>query len=630
MLDDIAFGSERKSTPCREEVLNVTNHPSPWWRCLTLTDSSKQPLRGWWNPPFGEVPIGAVAGVFAVGAAALALAVPAASAQAPPQRLTRAAATKLVLDHPRIAAWLDRYQGRKLLTVASYRKQRGVWDVKVFAGVAGEVALGTVDDRSGRVLEAWSGPQVAWPIARGPLGGKQLNRVGVWLAFCAVFLAGLANFRKPLTVRNLDLFVLLSFSASLWYFNHGHVFASASLAYPPLAYLLARCAWTAWRGGSGLARPLWPVWLLVAATCFLVSFRTGLTLHSSSVIDVGYAGVIGADRIEHGRVPYGNFPIEGNLPACGRPDANGRIHERIQPDGRCETANPFGDTYGPVTYEAYLPGLWLFGWTGRWDRLPAVRYTTVAFDLLAVLGLAAVGLRFGGPVLAAMLAFAWAAYPFTQYAANANTNDTLMPALLVWGFFVLTSDLARGALSALAGWAKFAALIVAPLWASYPTLRRPRHALLFAFGFLLATVACGWIVLLDGNPAHALHVFYERTISIQVHRRSPFSIWDWGQYHAAGLPDLHVLQKVLQALLVIGAFAVALFPRQKSPLQLAALTAVLLIGFEIVLTHWSLLYITWFFPFAALALLSGSSLSTKREPGDAPAASAKPLPRDPA
>jgi CHASE2 domain-containing sensor protein len=104
-------------------------------------------------------------------------------------------------------------------------------------------------------------------------------------------------------------------------------------------------------------------------------------------------------------------------------------------------------------------------------------------------------------------------------------------------------------------------------------------------------------------------VFYERTISIQVHRRSPFSIWDWGQYHA-GLPDLHLLQKVLQALLVVGALGAALLPREKSPLQLAALTAALLIGFQIVLTHWSLLYITWFFPFAALALLSGSSLST--------------------
>jgi hypothetical protein len=571
-----------------------------------VTGSCKQRWCLQANPPFGQVLAG-FAGLFVVVVASLAFVAPPASAQAPQPRLTRAAATRLVLRHPTVADWLRRYSRTTLVTVASYKAARRVWEVKVSSGRAGVIALGSVDDRTGRVLEAWSGPQVAWPIARGPLGGKRLNEVGVWLAFCAVFLVGLANLRKPLTWRNLDLLVLLSFSASLWYFNHGHVFASASLAYPPLAYLLVRCVWTAWRGGGVGGRAVWPVWLLVAATCFLLSFRAGLTLNSSSVIDVGYAGVIGADRIEHGRALYGNFPIEGNLPPCGRPDANGQIHDRIQPDGRCETANPLGDTYGPVTYEAYLPGLWLFGWSGRWDRLPAVRYTTVFFDLIAVLGLAAVGLRFGGPPLAAMLSFAWAAYPFTQYAANANTNDTLMPALLVWAFFVLTSDLGRGALSALAGWAKFAALIVAPLWAAYPTIRRPRHAALFAAGFLLATVVCGWIVLLDGDPGHALHVFYDRTISIQLHRRSPFSIWDWGQYHA-GLPDLHVLQKVLQALLVVGALAVTLIPRQKSPLQLAALTAVLLIGFEIVLTHWSLLYITWFYPFVALALLAGRSL----------------------
>src|SRR5262249_19662242 len=83
---------------------------------------------------------------------------------------------------------------------------------------------------------------------------------------------------------------------------------------------------------------------------------------------------------------------------------------------------------------------------------------------------------------------------------------------------------------------------------------------------------------------------------------------------------LHVLQKVLQALLVVGAIAVVFVPRQKSPLQLAALTAALLIGFQIVLTHWSLLYITWFFPFAVLALLSGRCLSSDRGPRDRAAA----------
>jgi hypothetical protein len=56
--------------------------------------------------------------------------------------------------------------------------------------------------------------------------------------------------------------------------------------------------------------------------------------------------------------------------------------------------------------------------------------------------------------------------------------------------------------------------------------------------------------------------------------------------------------------LLAGALAVGFFPRRKSPLQLAALTAALLIGFEIVLTHWFYLYIPWFLPFVAIAVLA--------------------------
>ena len=37
---------------------------------------------------------------------------------------------------------------------------------------------------------------------------------------------------------------------------------------------------------------------------------------------------------------------------------------------------------------------------------------------------------------------------------------------------------------------------------------------------------------------------------------------------------------------------------------MAALTGVLLIGFELVLTHWFYLYLPWFFPFVALALIA--------------------------
>jgi hypothetical protein len=57
-------------------------------------------------------------------------------------------------------------------------------------------------------------------------------------------------------------------------------------------------------------------------------------------------------------------------------------------------------------------------------------------------------------------------------------------------------------------------------------------------------------------------------------------------------------------LLVLGALAAALFPRRKSPLQLAALTAALLAGFQMILTYWLYTYIPWFYGFAAIALLA--------------------------
>jgi hypothetical protein len=514
--------------------------------------------------------------------------------------------TRIFLQNDKVADWLGRYPRKGRTTETTYKN--GTWTVSIWWGKAGEIATGRVDDHSGAVAEAWTGPQVAWKMARGSpgaFGGKEINSAAVWLGFCALFLLGLADWRRPLSMRNLDLLALLSFSVSLWYFDRGDVLTSVPLVYPPLAYLLCRMVWSGWRGRLGTAAvPVWPVWLLAAATVFVAGFRVGLNLDSSNVIDVGYSGVIGADRIAHGESPYGHFPVEDSRKPCGPADAEGEIRERIQANGRCESANPQGDTYGPVAYEAYLPGYLFLGWSGKWDDLPAAHFASIGFDLLCLLGLALVGMRFGGTRLAATLAFAWVAYPFTQYVSSSNTNDALPPLFLIWGFWLVTSPLARGAATALSGWTKFGSLIVAPLWASYPeAFRRPRGKATFVAGFVAATVAAFSILFLDPHPIGAVQEFWQRTISWQVRRDSPFSIWDWRQYHA-GLPDLHLVQRALEVLLVVGAVAAYFLPRRKSPLQLAALTAALLLGFELVLTHWFYLYLPWFFPFAAFAVLA--------------------------
>jgi hypothetical protein len=521
--------------------------------------------------------------------------------------LTGDQATETFLHFAKIRDWLRHYRRGARTTQATYDKQFGDWTIKVWDRRAGEVATGRVVDGSGEVIEAWTGPQVAWKMARGgsgAFGGKAINSTPLWLAFCVIFLLGLADLRRLVSLRNLDLLVLLSFSVSLWYFNHGHVFTSASLVYPPLLYLLARAVWTTWRDrvGGRTSPPLWPVWVLAAATVFVAGFRVGLNVRDSNVIDVGYAGVIGAERIAHGQSPYGHFPTEDHLKACGAADREGEIRDRIQANGRCESANDHGDTYGPVAYEAYLLPYGILGWSGKWDTLPAAHLAAILFDVLCMVGLALVGWRFGRSRLAVTLAFAWVAYPFTQYVSSSNTNDALVPLFLIWGFWLVTSPVARGAAVALAGWTKFAPLVVAPLWASYPERRR-HPQVLFAIAFVVTTLIAFSILLLEPNPLHAARVFFDRTIRTQVDRESPFSIWDWRQYHA-GLPDLHVLQRVLEGLLVVGTIAVYFVPRRKSPLQLAALTSALLIGFELVLTHWFYLYLPWFFPFAAFAVLA--------------------------
>ena len=512
------------------------------------------------------------------------------------------------LAEPKVAGWLERYPPDPA-TDASFDEAKRTWTVRVWSGKAGEVAQGVVDDADGQVTEAWTGPQVAWQMARGrpgAFGGRLLTSWPVWLGLSAAFFLGLVDLRRPLSMRTLDLLALLSFGVSLLFFNRGEVFESAALAVPPLVYLLVRTAWIGFRSGAraGPTQTRWPVWLLAAVTLFLVGFRVGLDVeHPRTVIDVGYAGVIGADRILDGRAPYGAMPVDGGR-ACAPPRSDGRIRERIQADGRCESTNPRGDTYGPVAYLAYVPAVLAFGWSGLWDDLPAAHAVAIAADLVVLLGLVLVGRRLGGARLAVTLAFGWAAYPFTTYALLANTNDALMPAFLVWGFWLASSETARGAATALAGWSKFAALLIVPLWLTYRSGLRPVSVARFAAAFGATTVLAFSILLLEPSLWSALETFWDRTVGFQLGRDSPFSVWGWGQYHAAGIPDLASLQTVVQVGTIVLAGVVAVVPRDKGPLELAALTAAVLLAVQLSLTHWFYLYLPWVLPFALLALFA--------------------------
>ena len=282
------------------------------------------------------------------------------------------------------------------------------------------------------------------------------------------------------------------------------------------------------------------------AAVFLLGFRVGLNVEAPrGVIDVGLAGVVGASRILDGQAPYGHMPQRGDLEPCGPEDADGQVRDRIQTNGRCEAAIERGDTYGPVAYAAYVPAdarLRLEREVGlaarracHVDRVrPARRRSGSSSSASASAGR---GSR-------ALLAFAWAAYPFTAYALNANTNDTIMPAFLVLGFWLASSAWARGAAVALAGWAKFGALLLAPLWASYPGLELRRVATLRR-GFRRRDARR----LRDApararTPGRGPHVLGAGRSASRRAGTQPFSLWGWGQYHAEGIPDLGFVQPV--------------------------------------------------------------------------------------
>ena len=527
-------------------------------------------------------------------------------------RLDEDSALATALADPKVRAWLERYPPDPSTSV-TFRPESRTWVVKAWSGEAGQVALVVVEDLTGRVTEAWTGPQVAWKMARGrsgAFGGKTLMKPFVWLAFCLVFLIGLADLRRPLSTRNIDLLALLAFSISLAFFNRGEIFRSVPLVYPVLGYLLARGLWVGSGRRASPLRSVWPTWVIAAAAVFLLGFRIGLNVETPrGVIDVGLAGVAGASRILDGEAPYGNMPQRGDLKPCGPKDADGQVRDRIQTNGRCEAAIERGDTYGPISYLGYVPATAIFGWSGKWDSLPAAHATSAAFDLLTILGLVLVGLRFGGFRLAALLAFAWTAYPFTAYALNANTNDTLMPAFLVLGFWMASSAWARGVAVALSGWTKFGALLVTPLWATYPAFDVRRLAR-FVAAWVGATLLAFTVFLLEPNLWTAARTFWDRTFGFQVGRDSPWSLWGWGQYHAEGIPDLGFVQPPLVVLAVGLSLVVAVLPRRKGPVELAALTAAVLVAFQITLTHWFYLYLPWVLPFVLLWLLLPQS------PGD--------------
>lgn len=447
-----------------------------------------------------------------------------------------------------------------------------------------------VDETAGaKVTAVWIGPYATAVYTHGHYA-PIFDSPWVVIPFSALFLVpflGLGLGRGP-GLLVADGLAILSFLISYWLFDHRHLEPGVWLAYPPMLYLLARLSWIGFRGGGGawrgaragiarLAACRLDTRVLWVGLLALVGARIGLSLANREVIDVGYASVIGAHRIAHGLPLY-------------------------------YASAAHGDTYGPIAYLAYVPFEQIWPWHGVWDHLPSAHAAAIAFDLLTIAGLVALGHRLrpggAGTRLGLALGWAWAACPFTLLALMMHTNDELVALLSVAMLLLFFSPAARGAMLALAAAAKFTPAALLGVIAS-PRERGWRATLVCVSAFLAVVVVVFGLYLPPGGVSE----LYDHTIGWQLSRPDVFSPW-------ALHPGLAAVKVVFEVLVALFAAAVAFVPRGRSLPRAAALCGAVTIAVELPAVHWFYYYVVWFLPFALVALLAAEASGDPPLTGD--------------
>lgn len=422
----------------------------------------------------------------------------------------------------------------------------------------------------GQLGRTYTGPLMLGIYARGQYGGA-FDSAWVLVPFTLMFLLPILLLRRCSWLTRLDIAAVLLFFASYWRFDTAHVESAVWLCYPPLLYVMARMLIRGFRPAS-FARRIdvrLPTLLMALGLAALVVGRIVVTLVPHDVVDVGTASALGASRILHGQSIY--------YPSLGHPD-----------------------TYGPLAYLVYVPFLAVssgFSWT----YLLPVREATIAFDLLTIAGLIWFGVRLRGGRdgwrLGLLLAWLWAACPFSLLGMEKNTNDGLVALIVVLAMIVMTSPIKRGIVLGLGAASKFFPAVLLPLVA-IGLGNEPRSAIRKVLaGFVIAT-GVAFAVLL---PPGGIQEVWNHTIGFQLNRSDIFSIW--------GLhPSLAPIKIAVELGAVALAVLVAFRPRgARTHAQIAALAAAVIIAVQLPAMHWFYMYIPWFLPLVLIAVLGVGS-----------------------
>ena len=178
-----------------------------------------------------------------------------------------------------------------------------------------------------------------------------------------------------------------------------------------------------------------------------------------------------------------------------------------------------------------------------------------------------------------------------------STNDGLVALIVVLIMLALESPIKRGVLVGLGTASKFFPAILLPLVAvgrgdgDQRTIRKVLAAFVITTGVSIAVFL----------PPGGLTEFWDHTIGYQLTRTDIFSIW-------ALHPALAPIKVALEAAAAFLAVFVAFRPRGlRTPAQVAALGAAVIIAVQLPALHWFYLYIVWFLPLVLVAVLGSGA-----------------------
>jgi Glycosyltransferase family 87 len=432
----------------------------------------------------------------------------------------------------------------------------------------GKLIADQIVGAAGQLGPTYTGALIPGLYARGGYA-PPFDSLWVLIPFSLMFLLPLVLLRGRSWLDRVDIGVLLTFGISYELFDHAHLEPAVWAFYPPLVYLLVRMLIRGARArpfGPPLGCRL-PTAVLVIGLLAMIAARIFISLAPPAVLDVGTASALGAFKILHGQSIY-YFSLG------------------------------HGDTYGPIAYLAYVPFEAI--WSGSWAYLPAARAGALTWDLLTMAGLLLLGYRLRGGRhgwrLGLLMAWLWAACPWSLLVVDKSSNDGLVALVVVLIMLSLTSPLRRGVIVGLGFASKFFPAVLLPLVAvgrgnaDSSTIRK------VLAGFVIAAGASFAIFM----PSGGLQEVWSHTIGYQLTRSDVFSIW-------ALHPTLAPIKVALEGFAVILSVAVAFRPRgARTPAQVAALGAAVIVAVQLPALHWFYLYIPWFLPLLLVAVLGES------------------------